>query len=141
MSRGEGIAGHDITGGRGGDDVTGNGVTGNDVTGNDVMRNDVTGNGVTGNDVTGNGVTGNGVTRRVVRGVGSGMVQNPPPPYFLSLPPSHIIHVLSSFPSIQARSLLHSFPTLLTIFSIYLSHPRFRSPRCVLCFTLRHARC
>jgi len=98
----------------GGEDViTGNDVTENGVTGNDVTENDTTGNCITRNDIPRNGVTGNGVTQNYVTWsrvceVGSeicGVWCRPPPPCFLSLPPSHIIHILSfsSFPLIRVR--------------------------------------
>jgi len=59
--------------------------------------------------------------------------------YRTTIEPHHT-RSLSSF-LIHMCSLLHSFPTLLTIFFTYFSHPCFLSLRCVLCFTLRHARC
>jgi len=63
-SPGKEVAGNDVTGGGGGDDVIGNNITGNGVTRNSVTGNDVTGNDIIENDVRGNSVTGNDVIRK-----------------------------------------------------------------------------
>jgi len=79
--------------------------------------NDIMGNAVTGNDVT--GITGNVMSSRGwVRGP-RGMMRDPPPPPRPPLLPPRVLSRLTTF--------------------TYLSHACFL--RCILCFTLRHARC